>query len=422
MRGWHAAGAALMVFGLILSSPAFGSQAETLSFGEAVEKVSSQNPALTQAQLETKASEAQAEALSQLGRPVVVASATALAYEKSLAVDLTEPRQDFITNTSAFLDQLPSQFPPGFSDIVATVNNRFEQAIPGLLAPLPSQLDVSVSDQLVRPNVSAFMPIYSGGAISALEQGAAVAASIAKHTERAARSVVELELATAYFGLLLAQALQESSGRRLIAQDRFLSDATAMEAEGLIPRSVVLEIRIVRDEAKRLHKRAKREVMIEQRKLGRIVAQDSALTVETPLFVARTYPLTDTTLRALAVAQSAQTDLAEDRFRLAKVGEKLAQSTLRPKVFAFGSYNFNRDNAVPTEPDWVAGLTASWTILSPVKRRDLIRSARLRTQAASMGVEASALRVESEIDRLTLLRDQAKDQFGTLTADLDAAR
>ena len=103
-------------------------------------------------------------------------------------------------------------------------------------------------------------------------------------------------------------------------------------------------------------------------------------------------------------------------------GADLAASRMKPSVYAFGTYNMNPDDALPTEPDWAFGLGARYTLMSSLDRRRMLGAARAQASAAGE-VERQA----RDDARLLVTRaynqvELARRQFLTMDSSLEAAR
>ncbi len=150
-------------------------QPPALSFNAALARIDKASPGLSGEDHEVRAAEALAAATRTLHRPVISTSASVIEYQKTLTVDLTGPKNDAIGATTDFLQELPGQFPAGFQEIIAQVTQRVGSALPGLFAAIPDSLQYQTRDTVFRPAVTAVMPIYTGGAIPAVQNGAEAA-------------------------------------------------------------------------------------------------------------------------------------------------------------------------------------------------------------------------------------------------------
>ncbi|WP_417611139.1 TolC family protein [Parasphingorhabdus sp.] len=407
---------------LVSATPTVSFAQSGMSYEAAQLAMSAHDPGAEAAALEVEAAEDQAEALSTLYRPTVIASASVIAYEKTLSVDLSDTKQRILDETGQFLDTLPDQFPPAFTSIVSLVSGRIEEAIPGLLAPLPDELRYRAKDVVVRPSLTALMPIYTGGALEAVQDGAAAGVLIARGGQRTLASANHVQLAQRYFGLQLARSLVVSAQNRRDANERHLANARAMESEGILPRSTTLEVTVLRDAAQRGLERAMREERLARLSLARLTGREVEA-VATPLFVNRRPlpPLAEFS-QAAGINGNGQADLAQGKVQIAEAGERLARASMRPRAYAFGSYTVDTQSNVPTEPDWLVGGTVSLTLISPVQRRRLVAAASARREAARAQQRAAQDRIASEIERTHALTESARTIFLSMESSLAAAR
>ncbi len=382
----------------------------------------SRDPDAQSSDLALLAAENTAAALDNLNRPTVTAAASVIGYRKTLSVDLTGTKQAVSADTARFLDGLPGGFPPEFSAIVNTVAGRIQDALPGLLAPIPDELRYRAEDVIVRPTISAVMPIYTGGALEAVKDGALAGVTLARGRQWTTLAGKEVSLAQRYFGLQLARELSRSAEQRLAANERHLSSTRAMEREGILPHSATLEVTVLRDAARRYRDRARREETVARLSLARMTGREVD-GLATPLFV-NSAPLPPLAVfrEAAAANGTGQAILARGQTQLAHAGEKLARASRRPRAYAFGAYSVDPSTNLPTEPEWVAGATVSYTLFSPVDRDRLVTAANARSAAAAADERAAADRIEGEIERTYAMAESARSSFLSMEASLAAAR
>jgi outer membrane protein TolC len=94
---------------------------------------------------------------------------------------------------------------------------------------------------------------------------------------------------------------------------------------------------------------------------------------------------------------------------------------LRPQAYAFGEYNFNRNNALPTEPDWIAGVSVRYTLFSNIGRGKSIAAAREHEQAAAELAADARQSADTETSRSYDLVETARRNFLLLDSSLAAA-
>ncbi|MFC3580255.1 TolC family protein [Sphingomonas hylomeconis] len=411
---------------LLAAAPAGGARAQTaavpvaMSFEAAVRRLETTSPALSGASHAERAARETAAAVATLRRPLVTASAQYLEFQKTLSVDLTGAKQSALGDTQDFLSGLPGTLPPAFQDIATDVTNRLSQALPGLFSAIPDSLSYRYRDDVFRPTVQAIVPLYTGGAIPAIQRGARAGIDAARARTGQARDAARINLIRAYFGQGTAAALARSALESRDALDRLLSDARKLEAAGVIARARVLEAQVARDTAERGYQRAALAQSTARDDLARLLEVD-AVDPTTPLFVAsRPLPPARTFLgREADIAQVRQADAAG---QIARAGVDLAKSRYRPQAFGFGEYNLNRGNALPTEPDWVVGAGIRYTLLSNVDRGHTLNAARETAAAADDAAREARKAATGASLKAWDLVEGARRSFLLLDSSLAAAR
>ena len=401
----------------LLATPA---PAQTALDYRTAEAAMAKTPAGTAAaDADLRAAEHQAKAVAHLYRPIVTASASVIAYEKSLSIALIGPKNQFVGDAQSYLAGLPGQFPPAYADIAAMVAGRIGQALPGLLAPIPDQYDYTQRDVVVRPNITAIMPIYTGGALEAVTDAAKAQVTMAQGGRDLARGASGLRLAEAYFGAQLARQLEVSARQTLASAERHLGNVRAMEREGVVPHSLTLEAVVARDAAQRANDRARRDADMAELALTRLTGiADPA--PSTPLFVNMT-PLPPLTAWTGESTRNGQLTLAAGAEQLAAASERTARATMRPSVYAFGSINGVRKQSLPVDPDWIVGATVRIPLVSPINRRELVAAAEARSEAARLRAADARTRTEGEIEKTWLIADNARRAFTSMTSSVAAA-
>jgi outer membrane protein TolC len=394
-------------------------QPVALTFAGAQARYDSSSAALRGADHATAAARETAAAVATLHRPIVSASAQYLEYQKTLSVDLTGPKQEAIGNTQQFLGGLPGSLPPAFQDIAAEITGKLSQALPGLFSAIPDSLSYRYRDDLFRPTVQAVLPIYTGGAIPAVQDAAEAGVALAGAKADQVRDTARVDLIRVYFGQQAAQALETSARQSRDALQSLYDDARKLEAEGVIAHARTLEAEVARDTA---------ELALDRAVLADQTARDeladtldlSAVTPTTPLFVQSRplAPVARFTGNEGQLPQSRQADAARD---LARSGVALAKSRYRPQVFAFGEYNLNRDHALPTEPDWIVGVGARITLLSNVSRSHTLAAAREQQAAAEDAAIQARKTATNATRRAWDLAEGARRSFLLLDSSIAAA-
>lgn len=369
-----------------------------------------------------EAAEAQAQVAAGLNRPTVSLDAQLIRYRKTFDLSLSDALDRAQSDLGAAIPGLISDLPGVPGDVLNAVGQRLEAALPEIFAALPHDIRLQVDDTTFRPTVTALQPIYTGGAIPALRRAAAANVDLAEARRQEALNLESVNLARAYFGQVLAAEALKIALETRDGFDLHLHNARRMEEEGMLSRAQTLQVEVARDAAQRQVNRAELEHENAVASLARVADVEAGVTPTTPLFVNRD-PVGPASVFLDSAGQSNSRIVQAQAGRdLAEAGADLAASRMKPSVYAFGTYNMNPDDALPTEPDWAFGLGARYTLMSSLDRRRMLGAARAQASAAGE-VERQA----RDDARLLVTRaynqvELARRQFLTMDSSLEAAR
>lgn len=369
-----------------------------------------------------EAAEAQAQVAAGLNRPTVSLDAQLIRYRKTFDLSLSDALDRAQSDLGAAIPGLISDLPGVPGDVLNAVGQRLEAALPEIFAALPHDIRLQVDDTTFRPTVTALQPIYTGGAIPALRRAAAANVDLAEARRQEALNLESVNLARAYFGQVLAAEALKIALETRDGFDLHLHNARRMEEEGMLSRAQTLQVEVARDAAQRQVNRAELEHENAVASLARVADVEAGVTPTTPLFVNRD-PVGPASVFLDSAGQSNSRIVQAQAGRdLAEAGADLAASRMKPSVYAFGTYNMNPDDALPTEPDWAFGLGARYTLMSSLDRRRMLGAARAQASAAGE-VERQA----RDDARLLVTRaynqvELARRQFLTMDSSLAAAR
>lgn len=395
---------------------------QALSFAQAQQLQRDSSPALSGQDRALEASRANARALDSVGGPIVSLSANWLRYQKTFDVSLGGVRNRVGSDINQFLGDLPGQLPPALQPAASLVGQHVGQALPGLLGAIPDSLSVTARDTVLRPALTAVWPFYTGGADQAVRHTAQAGVALAEATRDGVQTLAQLELVRAYFGLQAATQLRASSEETLAALQARTHDVQRMEVHGVLPHARVLEMQVARDAAQRNVDRARLEQDAARDTLARLLGTAARVAPASPLFV-RAEPLPPVAeFLASAEHKRPQVRTAQAQGAAAAAARQLAESAWRPQAYLFGSYNFNRHQAVPIDPDWMVGVGVRFTLVSNVDRNAMVEAAQLRQQAADDAVAAAQRQSGVDVTRAWNQAELARRSFLSLESSLAAAR
>jgi len=295
----------------------------------------------------------------------------------------------------------------------------------GTLAPvaaqfgIPSRLRFQERESRIRPLLTTVVPLYTGGQIPAARSAAAAELDEAQAGRDAAAQSQTLLLVQSYFAQQLAA--QVTSVRLDVRNglEQHFRDAEKLEREGLATKAQRLQATVARDRAEREYQRALSTHDTASAALARLLRSDAPLATCTQLFVIGE-PLEP--LEAFQRSAAEQQPLLA-RLRAvdeqAKQGVRAQQAELRPQVFAFGTYDLRRSDALLSDSDWAFGLGVRYALVSGTDRARHVSAARETEAQASLSRREAENEVMIGVIRAWNDLDSARRQFLLLDSSIE---
>lgn len=408
--------------GFIASAPtSIAQDATPLSFEAATARLDATSSIRRASSADVTAAEEQAAAARTLNRPTIAVDAQILHYQKTFDISLSDAFGQAESVANQLLPGIIGDLPGVPGDILQAINDRLETALPEFFASLPGSVRLKTADTSFRPVVTAVMPIYTGGAIPALRDAAGANVDMARARQAEAGNLESVNLVRVYFGQILTQEALTIARDTRDGFDLHLRNAQAMEREGFLSAAQRLQVQVARDTAQRQLDRAELEHDTAVQSLARMLDVNTSVAPISPLFVNTSPPGPVDTFIEDGFASHPRIALAGAGRDLSEAGVDLARSRLRPSVYAFGAYNLNREDALPTEPDWAIGIGARYTLMSSLDRGRMISAARARSQVAEQLQRQVRDEVRILIIRTYNLVELSRRQFLSLDSSLEAA-
>lgn len=293
-----------------------------------------------------------------------------------------------------------------------------------VVAPLgvPATVHLSESDWRFRPSVSASLPLYAGGQISAAQQAARAAVREAEAEHDDERQSQTLRLVQTYFGQQLAAWALQIRGDVRDGLQQHLDDAGKLERGGLATKAQRLQATVARDQAERDFQRARNDLDTVTATLRRLLRSERDIGTSTALFVISRPP------GELASFQQAARDHQPVLARLQAVvdqadqGVRAQEARLKPQVFLFGQRDLYRDDALLTDPDWVFGIGLKYDLFSSRNRPRQIGAARAQREQAEAGLREAQNQVAIGVTNAWNQLETARQQFLLLDSAIAQSR
>ena len=286
---------------------------------------------------------------------------------------------------------------------------------------IASPLEFALDDWRTRPIVTATMPLWTGGQISAAKAAAHAAVDEADALLSRTTQNETLQLVEAYFGQQLAQQVLAVRQEVRDGLQQHFQHAQKLEGEGFATRAQLLQAQVAVDGAERELLEAANDLAGAQAALAGLLRSDQPVTALSPLFM-WSKPL-EPVEHFVEAALSQHPGLAQ----LKAVGEqarqkvRAEQANWKPKVYVFGQYDLKREDALLTESDWAFGVGVSYTLFSNKDRSRQVGAARSQQMQAEYGLRDTAVKLEIGVARAWLAVDSARQQFALLQSSLASA-
>lgn len=332
-----------------------------LSYADAQARFLDRSDAIDAADAAVQAAEARRDATRTLGRPEVEVEAQVLDFQKTLFLPLGS---------------------------LEPVANAF-----GINDPLQFRIRRFVS----RPIVTATVPIYAGGQLSAakIEADSRIAIEQANRTESGEQGLAAL--ARAYFGRQLA-AQAFAIRQDVVAGIRdHVDDARALEREQQIAPVQRLQAEAQLEEALRQAEKAGADLAAAAIGLEGLLRAPAPVAPATPLGVPQAPLPPRDAFVAAALDEHPGLNRLEANVRLAGAGVTAQLAQLRPTVYGLAQYNLDRQDTLVTDPDFIFGVGVKYKIASGTGRRSNVAAARSTQAQAEAGVREAQVQIETGV-------------------------
>ncbi|PCG14252.1 MAG: TolC family protein [Sphingomonas sp.] len=369
------------------ASPAFTQDVLPLplDYGAAQERLLHRSDAIEASAANIRSKEAQEGATRTLGRPDIDIEAQLLEYQKTLYLPLGS---------------------------LAPVAEAFG---------IPDPLKFRQERTSTRPIVTATLPIYAGGQISGTQAGARAQVAQAKADRDIAIDDALVQLVRAYYGQQLAERALGIRRDVLDGLERHVADAVKLEQARFISRAQRLQAEVARDDAARDYAQAISDLATANAALAGILRAPAGVRPISPLGV-DSQPLAPlATFKAAALdthPQLARLRALEDQ---AEAGVKIQQSKLRPTIYGFGQYNFDRRNSLLTDPDWSIGVGLKYKLISGAGRQQQVEAARATVEQADAGLREARTQLDIGVTKAWNDVEAARKRFLLLDSALVSA-
>lgn len=228
-------------------------------------------------------------------------------------------------------------------------------------------------------NITASMPLYTGGKINAKKQAAQLAIHEANFDSWHKQNQLISELVERYFGLCLARQAELVREEVRNAMKDHLDDARKMKNEGIIANAELLHAKVYYSESERELKKAERMSTITNQALLNTMGQkeiQEVYPISSLFYIDSIQPIEY--FKSEAEKNNPLLKKVSSKKELANLGVKVQNGNYLPTVALMGTYDVWNYQLSEHVPHWLVGLGLKWTIFDGAARENKKKSAKLR--------------------------------------------
>lgn len=390
---------------ILIQIGVFAQNQAPLTFGDAYERMNNNSHVLKRANFEISEKEAERKAAFGLHAPRVFITANAVQMADPLTLDLT-PVRDAINPLYEVLGKygnfsgVPNPDPntsgvmPTLPDNVSTqvLRTKIQE---GQAAINAAEWDKMIQEkQFAAVNANFIWPLYTGGKINAANKASAIYEEESGLAKKQKQGELLSELATRYYGLVLAEQACKVREQVSEAMKKHLFDSQKLSEQGQIAKVEYLHAQVAYSDAERELKKANREATIVKRALQNTMAvgDSSDLMPASKLFILKSIE-DENFFISMALRNNPQLQQVDSKRELAATGVKLEKSNYLPTVALTGTYDLVNKDLSPYVPDWMVGIGLKWSLFEGTSRYRNLQAAKFKEDQ----VEQAGLKAEEDI-------------------------
>lgn len=375
-----------------------------LTFDQALEITMTRNPELKAVSFEEETARRERKAAYGLRLPKASVTGAYVYMGDDIAVDMNGIKAPI----SGILQGLPEGLlPPAVLQQAA--------ALMGKNWSLPLQ-DRSFGN--VGANLT--VPLYTGGKINAANNAAKIRIEEAATKGDQTRGGLVSELTERYYGLSLALQVVEVRQQVVDGMQHHLSDAKALEANGIIAKSERLYAEVHAAEAERELIKAQKTVETLTSALANTLNTDESFVPATSMFVLQEIEPVGY-FKEIAEKSSPLLRQVEHKKQLATENMRLMRADFAPQVALTGMaalYNYQVSHMIPK---WAVGAGVSFKIFDGLNREYKYSAARSQIRQVEAVGEQATRNIRTMIDKLYNEMITYKEQLPSIEASYEFA-
>lgn len=383
-------------------------QLQTLTFDDALLMTMENNPAMKATAFEEKAAKRERQAAIGLRMPTISVNGAYSYLGDDVAIDL---------------NGLKEPIQAGASQLLPALDPAIGQAVMGLLNPLMGKSwEYVLQDRSVGfVGGSVTLPIFMGGKINVANKAARLNEATVKEQSAQTKNSLVSELVERYFGYTLASHVVEVRRQVLDGVKKHLSDARALEQNGMIASSERLYVEFKVSEAERDLQNAIMQLETIKSALCNTLGQQTEGRPVTAMFILEQIEGIDY-YQQLAEEYNPLLNQVGLKKELAKQNVRLQRADFYPQVVAMGGGTFYNYQVSKLIPRWAVGVGVNFKIFNGLNREYKYSAAKQTARRVETLEVKAANDISVLIESLYAQMDNYRNQMNSIDASMAFAK
>ena len=383
-------------------------QLQTLTFDDALLMTMENNPAMKATAFEEKAAKRERQAAIGLRMPTISVNGVYSYLGDDVAIDL---------------NGLKEPIQAGASQLLPALDPAIGQAVMGLLNPLMGKSwEYVLQDRSVGfVGGSVTLPIFMGGKINVANKAARLNEATVKEQSAQTKNSLVSELVERYFGYTLASHVVEVRRQVLDGVKKHLSDARALEQNGMIASSERLYVEFKVSEAERDLQNAIMQLETIKSALCNTLGQQTESRPVTAMFILEQIEGIDY-YQQLAEEYNPLLNQVGLKKELAKQNVRLQRADFYPQVVAMGGGTFYNYQVSKLIPRWAVGVGVNFKIFNGLNREYKYSAAKQTARRVETLEVKAANDISVLIESLYAQMDNYRNQMNSIDASMAFAK
>ena len=319
-------------------------QGEELSFKTAFDRMCTANLSLKAARARVEKSEYEQSATQGLYFPEIWIEASHTRMNDDIGIDLNDIRS-----------------------VIGTLHGMDPAMLPSF------ELDVQTAD-FSNADIRLSWMIYTGGKIQAANRAAVFRVADTREQLLYKQSILTTELAKRYYGYILSMEAENVHLQLLKDMEKHLDQAKKLEENGMLSHAERLHAQVAYADASRQYKRSQRSTRIALAGLNNTLSRNGPITPVSRLFlIQKIAPLETYMARAEKYNHMLKQIAAQKKMTIENYNIQKAEHL--PAIYFFGNYELYQADLTVLEPDWAAGIGATFSLFEGFSDTNKIKMA-----------------------------------------------